>query len=120
MADLRFDGRVAVVTGGGRGLGRSYALLLAAQGTNVVVNDPGGDLSGGGNASHPPPDADATPADDVVREIVAAGGEAVASTDSVATAAGGTAIIETALERFGRVDILIHNAETSGAPHCGR
>jgi NAD(P)-dependent dehydrogenase (short-subunit alcohol dehydrogenase family) len=102
MGDLRFDGRVAVVTGGGRGLGRSYALLLAAQGANIVVNDPGGNLSGGG--------ADTTPAGDVVREIVAAGGEAVASTDSVATPAGGTAIIEAALDRFGRIDILIHNA----------
>ena len=77
MADLRFDGRVAVVTGGGRGLGRSYALLLAAQGAKVVVNDPGGSLRGGDSeASRPPPD-DATPADDVVREITAAGGEAV-------------------------------------------
>ncbi|MGZ5393053.1 MAG: SDR family NAD(P)-dependent oxidoreductase [Mycobacterium sp.] len=126
MDDLRFDGRVAVVTGGGRGLGRSYALLLASRGAKVVVNDPGGSLSGGGSeashpppdeASHPPPDEashpppdDATPADDVVHEIVAAGGEAVASTDSVATPAGDRAIIETALDRFGGIDILIHNA----------
>ena len=102
MDDLRFDGRVAVVTGGGRGLGRSYALLLASQGAKVVVNDPGGDLIGDGS--------DATPADDVVREIVAAGGEAAANTDSVATPDGGKAIIETALDRFGRIDILIHNA----------
>ena len=110
MDDLRFDGRVAVVTGGGRGLGRSYALLLASRGAKVVVNDPGGSLSGGGSeASHPPPD-DATPAEDVVSEITAAGGEAVASTDSVATPAGGAAIIDTALDRFGRIDILIHNA----------
>ena len=102
MTDLRFDGRVAVVTGGGRGLGRSYALLLASRGAKVVVNDPGGSLTGDG--------ADATPADDVVREITAAGGHATASTASVATSAGGKAIIETALERYGRIDILIHNA----------
>lgn len=102
MPDLRFDGRVAVVTGGGRGLGRSYAMLLAAQGAKVIVNDPGGDLIGDGS--------NAEPADDVVREIVAAGGEAVANTDSVATPGGGQAIIETALDRFGRIDILIHNA----------
>ncbi|OBI11635.1 short-chain dehydrogenase [Mycobacterium sp. E2327] len=102
MADLRFDGRVAVVTGGGRGLGRSYAVLLASRGAKVVVNDPGGGLSGDG--------ADAGPADDVVREILAAGGQAVASTDSVATAEGGKAIIDAALEQYGRLDILIHNA----------
>jgi NAD(P)-dependent dehydrogenase (short-subunit alcohol dehydrogenase family) len=102
MPDLRFDGRVAVVTGGGRGLGRSYALLLASKGAKVVVNDPGGGLTGDG--------ADAAPADDVVREITAAGGEAVANTDSVATAAGGNAIIATALEHYGRIDILVHNA----------
>ncbi len=102
MADLRFDDRVAVVTGGGRGLGRAYALLLAAQGAKVVVNDPGGTLTGEG--------ADASPAHDVVREIAAAGGKAVANTDSVATPAGGKAIIDTALESYGRIDILIHNA----------
>jgi NAD(P)-dependent dehydrogenase (short-subunit alcohol dehydrogenase family) len=102
MADLRFDGRVAVVTGGGRGLGRAYALLLASRGARVVVHDPGGNLNGGGT--------DATPADDVVHEIAAAGGEAIASIDSVATPDGGKAIIDTALDRFGRIDILIHNA----------
>ena len=102
MADLRFDGRVAVITGGGRGLGRSYAMLLASRGAKVVVNDPGGGLTGDGT--------DAGPADDVVREIAAAGGQAVASTDSVATAAGGKAIIDAALDMYGRVDILIHNA----------
>ncbi len=102
MADLRFDGRVAVVTGGGRGLGRSYALLLAAQGAKVVVNDPGGSLTGDG--------ADRSPADEVAREITAAGGEAVANTDTVATPDGGKAIIDSALDRYGRIDILIHNA----------
>jgi NAD(P)-dependent dehydrogenase (short-subunit alcohol dehydrogenase family) len=102
MADLKFDGRVAVVTGAARGLGRSYAMLLASEGAKVVVNDPGAGLTGDG--------IDAGPADDVVREIVSAGGQAVASTDSVATAAGGKAIIDTALDMYGRVDILIHNA----------
>ncbi len=102
MPELRFDGRVAVVTGGGRGLGRSYAMLLASQGANVVVNDPGGSLAGDGT--------DVGPAEEVVREILAAGGDAVASADSVATPGGGGAIIDTALERYGRIDILIHNA----------
>ncbi|RAV10949.1 short-chain dehydrogenase [Mycolicibacterium sp. GF69] len=102
MAELRFDGRVAVVTGGGRGLGRSYAMLLAARGAKVVVNDPGGSLVGDGT--------DAGPAETVAHEITAAGGQAVASTDSVATPDGGRAIVDTAIERFGRVDILIHNA----------
>lgn len=99
---MRFDDRVAVITGAGRGLGRSYAMLLAARGAKVVVNDPGGNLTGGGT--------DAGPAEDVVREIVAAGGQAVANTDSVATADGGKAIVDTALDRYGRIDILIHNA----------
>jgi NAD(P)-dependent dehydrogenase (short-subunit alcohol dehydrogenase family) len=102
MAELRFDHRVAVVTGAGRGLGREYALLLAARGATVVVNDVGGSLTGDGG--------DSGPAAAVVAEIEAAGGTAVASTDSVATAEGGAAIIGTAIERFGRIDILIHNA----------
>jgi NAD(P)-dependent dehydrogenase (short-subunit alcohol dehydrogenase family) len=102
MPDLRFDDRVAVVTGGGRGLGRSYALLLASQGAKVVVNDPGGSIGGDGT--------DAAPADEVVREITAAGGEAVASTESVTTPKGGKAIIDAALDAYGRVDILVHNA----------
>ena len=102
MADLRFDGRVAVVTGGGRGLGRAYALLLAAHGAKVVVNDPGGTLDGHGD--------DTGPAHDVVREITGAGGNAVASTASVATPEGGRAIIDTARESFGALDILVHNA----------
>jgi NAD(P)-dependent dehydrogenase (short-subunit alcohol dehydrogenase family) len=102
MADLRFDDRVAVVTGGGRGLGRSYALLLASRGAKVVVNDPGGSLTGSGT--------DVGPADEVVGEITANGGEAVASTESVATPEGGKAIIDAALNTYGRVDILVHNA----------
>lgn len=102
MAELRFDSRVAVVTGAGRGLGRAYALLLASKGAKVVVNDPGGSLKGEGS--------DAGPAHAVVREILAAGGEAVVSTASVATAKGGKAIMQTALGCYGRVDILIHNA----------
>jgi NAD(P)-dependent dehydrogenase (short-subunit alcohol dehydrogenase family) len=99
---LRFDDRVAVVTGAGRGLGREYALLLASRGAKVVVNDPGGAVSGDGG--------DTGPAEQVVDEIRAAGGEAAACTESVATAEGGRAIIAAALERYGRLDILIHNA----------
>ncbi|CAN7273961.1 SDR family NAD(P)-dependent oxidoreductase [Mycolicibacterium frederiksbergense] len=101
-SQLNFDDRVAVITGGGRGLGREYALLLASRGARIVVNDPGGSLTGDGS--------DEGPAHDVVREIIAAGGQAVASTDSVATAGGGKAIIDTAIANFGRIDILIHNA----------
>ncbi|MFD0689491.1 SDR family NAD(P)-dependent oxidoreductase [Actinomadura fibrosa] len=102
MPDLRFDGRAAVITGAGRGLGRAYALLLAAKGAKVVVNDPGAAMSGDGT--------DPGPADGVVREIEAAGGEAVANHDSVATPEGGQRIVATALDRYGRIDILIHNA----------
>ena len=99
---LRFDNRVAVITGAGRGLGRAYALLLASRGAKVLVNDNGGSLKGQG--------ADAGPAEEVAREIRTAGGEAVASTTSVATAEGGNAIVNAALDRYGRLDILIHNA----------
>ena len=102
MSELRFDGRVAVVTGAGRGLGCAYAQLLASRGAKVVANDHGGSLSGDG--------ADSGPAEQVVDAIRADGGEAVASTASVATRDGAAAIIATALDRYGRIDILIHNA----------
>jgi len=100
--NMRFDGRVAVITGAGRGLGRSYALLLAAKGAKVVVNDPGGTTTG-----FP---LDVGVAQQVVDEIRAAGGEAIANTDTVATLEGGHAIVQSALDTWGRIDILIHNA----------
>ena len=99
MSNIRFDGRVAVVTGAGNGLGRSHARLLAARGAKVVVNDLGGDIFGSGN--------DKRAADLVVDEIKAAGGEAVANYNSVED---GDKIIETAVNAFGRVDIVINNA----------
>lgn len=102
VPQLRFDDRVAVVTGAGRGLGRAYAQLLASRGAKVVVNDAGGDLDGDG--------VDRRPAEQVVAEIRASGGEAVACSASVATREGGVAIITTALERYGRIDVLVHNA----------
>lgn len=102
MTEMRFDGRVALITGGGRGLGRSYALLLASLGCKVVVNDPGGALSGHG--------VEGGVAQQLVDEIVRAGGEAIANTDTVATPEGGTAMVEAALDTWGRIDILIHNA----------
>ena len=102
MSEMRFDGRVAVITGGGRGLGRSYALLLASLGAKVLVNDPGVAITG--DAS------DEGPAAWVVAEIEAAGGTAFANLDSVATPEGGAAIVKAAHSRWGRVDILIHNA----------
>lgn len=102
MAELRFDGRVAIITGAGNGLGKDYALELARRGAKVVVNDLGGSGSGQG-ASH-------SAADVVVEEICDAGGEAVANYASVATRAGGEAIVQTALDAFGKVDICINNA----------
>jgi NAD(P)-dependent dehydrogenase (short-subunit alcohol dehydrogenase family) len=102
VTNSRFNGRVAVVTGGGRGLGREYARLLGSQGAQVVVNDPGSSVKGEG--------IDADPAEQVVREVKSLGGEAVACIASVATPEGGKQIIDAALEHFGRIDILIHSA----------
>nr|MBL0714546.1 SDR family NAD(P)-dependent oxidoreductase [Desulfobacterales bacterium] len=98
-----FDGRVAIVTGAGGGLGRAYALELARRGARVVVNDLGGARNGAGQGS-------SSPAEQVVAEIEAAGGEAVANFDNVATAAGGAAIVQAALDAYGTVDIVINNA----------
>jgi NAD(P)-dependent dehydrogenase (short-subunit alcohol dehydrogenase family) len=102
MSHLRFDGRVAIVTGGGRGLGRAYARLLAERGACVVVNDLGVAVDGTG--------ADAGPANEVVAEIEAAGGTALPDSSDVAAVSGATTLIESAIERFGRVDALIANA----------
>jgi NAD(P)-dependent dehydrogenase (short-subunit alcohol dehydrogenase family) len=102
MADLGFDGKVAIITGAGGGLGRSHALELARRGALIVVNDLGGSVDGSGGGT--------TAAQAVVDEIKAAGGEAVASYDSVATPEGGRAIVQTALDAFGRIDIVINNA----------
>jgi NAD(P)-dependent dehydrogenase (short-subunit alcohol dehydrogenase family)/acyl dehydratase/putative sterol carrier protein len=101
--EIRFDGRVAIVTGAGRGLGRAYALELARRGARVVVNDPGVARDGSGEVT-------GAVADEVVAEIRAAGGEAVANYDSVTTPEGGERIVQTAIDAFGRVDILINNA----------
>ncbi len=98
----RLKGRVAIVTGAGRGIGRAESILLAKEGAKVVVNDLGGGPDGGGEAK--------SPADEVVAEIKAMGGEAVANYDSVATTEGGENIIKTAMDAFGRLDILINNA----------
>lgn len=102
MADLRFDGRVAVITGAGRGLGRAYAELLGSLGCKVVVNDNGSAVKGDGT--------DESPALEVVAAIRSAGGEAIANADSVATPEGGRAIVQAALDAWGRIDVLIHNA----------
>jgi NAD(P)-dependent dehydrogenase (short-subunit alcohol dehydrogenase family) len=98
MGDLLKD-KVAVVTGSGRGIGRGIALLLASEGAKVFLNDLGGSVDGAGDS--------ATPADEVVNEIKAAGGEAVSNYDSVATMDGGENIIKTALDSFGKIDIVV-------------
>lgn len=102
MTGLRFDGRVAAVTGAGRGIGRAYALLLAQLGARVVVNDLGGSTLGQGQ--------DAGPADEVVRQIQAAGGTAAANYGDVSTVEGGQSVIDTAVAEFGRIDIMVNNA----------
>src|SRR3990167_9444515 len=96
------EGKAAIITGSGRGIGRGMALLFAEEGAKVIVNDPGVNTDGSGH--------DSGPADQVVTEIKAAGGEAVASYDSVATVDGGERIIQTALDAFGQLDVLVNNA----------
>ncbi len=100
--DLGFDGRVAIITGAGGGLGKQHALMMAQRGALIVVNDLGGAVDGSGS--------DKGAAQLVVDEIKAAGGEAVANTDSVATPEGGERIVQTAVDAFGKVDIVINNA----------
>ena len=102
MTDIRFDKRVAIVTGAGGGLGREHSLLLGRRGAKVVVNDLGGAVDGTGSGQ--------TMADKVVEEIRAAGGEAIANYDSVTTPEGGEAMVKAALDAFGSVDIVINNA----------
>jgi NAD(P)-dependent dehydrogenase (short-subunit alcohol dehydrogenase family) len=102
MSDIRFDGKVALITGAGGGLGKTYALALASRGCKIVVNDLGGKSDGTG--------ASASMADAVVKEIEAAGGMAVANHDSVATPEGGKAMVKDAIDNFGRIDIVINNA----------
>lgn len=102
MTTIGFDGRVAIVTGAGGGLGYEHALLLASRGARVVVNDLGGDVSG-----RP---TNESPAARVAKEIIDLGGDAVADVNSVATEAGGAAIVQTAIEHFGQIDIVVNNA----------
>ncbi len=102
MSDITFDGRVAIVTGAGGGLGRSYALELARRGARLVVNDLGGAMDGTGSGTRA--------ADEVVAEIEASGGEALASYDSVASAEGGEAVVAAAIDTFGAVDVVVSNA----------
>ena len=102
MTEMRFDGRTVIVTGAGRGVGRSYAHFFAGRGACVVVADIGGEIDGTGASSGP--------ADDVVTEIKAAGGEATACLASVAEEDGAAAIVQTAIDAYGRVDVVVNNA----------
>ncbi|RJP19835.1 MAG: SDR family oxidoreductase [Candidatus Abyssobacteria bacterium SURF_5] len=102
MSKIDFTGRVAIVTGAGSGLGRTYALELAKRGAKVVVNDLGGARDGTGSSD--------AAANQVAEEIKAAGGEAIPNYDSVATVAGGENIVKSAVEAFGKVDIVVNNA----------
>ena len=102
MADIGYDGKVAIITGAGGGLGKQHALLFASRGARVVVNDLGGSVTGEG--------ADKGPAEAVAEEIRDQGGEAVSDGNSVSTPEGGEAIVQTALDHFGQVDILVNNA----------
>ena len=102
MSDVRFDGKTAIVTGGGGSLGRAYCLLFASRGANVVVNDLGGSFAGEG--------ASQSAADKVVQEIIAMGGKAIASYESVSDVAAAERTIKAAKDAFGRVDILVNNA----------
>src|SRR5437899_12013616 len=110
MTEMRFDGRVAIVTGAGNGLGRAYAHFLASKGAQVVVNDLGLELGGGGTPS-------AEPAKAVVAELGAAGGVAASDTHDVVT--GAEAIVAPALDAFSRIDVLINHAGFAGLSKYG-
>ena len=115
MDEYSFEGRVAVVTGAGRGIGRAHAILLARRGARVVVNDIGSSMKGDG--------ADAGPASNVVDEIIAAGGTAIADHHDVATVDGAQSLIDSAVERLGGLDILVNNAgiiRWAGLPDADR
>jgi NAD(P)-dependent dehydrogenase (short-subunit alcohol dehydrogenase family) len=101
MSEISFEDRVAIITGAGGGLGKTYALEFARRGASVVVNDLGGSADGTGASKA---------ADEVVKEITEAGGKAVANYDSVATPEGGASIVQTAVDNFGKVDVVINNA----------
>ncbi len=102
MSDIRFDDRVAIITGAGGGLGKTYALELARRGAKIVVNDLGGSAQGTGQST--------SMADITVKEISEVGGEAIANYDSVAVPEGGEAIVKAALDQWGRIDVVINNA----------